>query len=151
MNRNKKFRAWDGKKMIYGTKDIIETPVVTFDGRVGWVGDVSCATDEESYNSFEENKYWEVMQYTGLKDKNGKEIYEGDIVRYTENKLFGDGENRVGIFIYDEWMARYHIEDDRGSWDHIYTWNGTQNKKGGSSIIEVIGNIYENKDINKKL
>ena len=127
MNRPIKIRIWDKKdsKWVKPHELIIE-----YDGRLKLpgIGD----------------KWYEFVQFTGLKDKNGREIYEGDIVNYAENKLYGNGSTMKGVFVYHEWMARFHIEDSRGSWDPFYTWNGTQQENDGSSIIEIIGNIYEN-------
>lgn len=75
-----------------------------------------------------------LMQYTGLNDKNGKEIYEGDIV-----KVFTNKEWRIGKIIYE------HSE---------FTIDVTNNKDlkyGRTSIIEnlteVIGNIYDNPEL----
>jgi hypothetical protein len=76
----------------------------------------------------------EDLQYTGLKDKNGKEIYEGDIYRQTWN-----GETIIGKIIYGN-MARYWIEP-------------YENYTIGEIKItgEVIGNIYENPELLSKV
>lgn len=75
-----------------------------------------------------------VMQYTGLKDKNGKEIWEGDIVKWETFKgigeVFWDSDNAW-------WGLRDH--DGEGSW-----------LSGSNSVCEVIGNIYENPDLLEK-
>ena len=81
-----------------------------------------------------------IMQYTGLKDKNGKEIYEGDICRLIpteENKH--NSPHMVGIrTVY---------------WDETYfSWYFTgfvTISWGGFESIEVIGNIYENPELLK--
>jgi len=70
---------------------------------------------------------WELMQFTGLIDKNGKEIYEGDIVK----------GNRVGIIIYsDEHAGFYTFFKRRDLIDNIFP-----------EYLEVIGNIYENPEL----
>jgi uncharacterized phage protein (TIGR01671 family) len=77
------------------------------------------------------------MQYTGLKDKNGREIYEGDIVRY---KL--GGEWIVGEVLYDVGFARYIKRAEK--------LGNTWNYKDLSSYIgttSVIGNIHEDPEI----
>lgn len=97
---------------------------------------------KESYAT--EIKIETVGQYTGLHDKNGKEIYEGDIVLldcyHYEEPAF-DGEFEV---IYDDingmWIL-VDLEDKK----NIYTF---ENIRGYyKTEIEVIGNIYENSEL----
>lgn len=73
-----------------------------------------------------------LMQYTGLKDKNGKEIFEGDIVEIDEDEnLTGEvmyDKDRAGFIMYfDDAPADIHFED--------------------SDILQIIGNIYENPEL----
>jgi hypothetical protein len=117
MNREIKFRAWN--------KDKEEMDFVPF-ARDEWT------TEYQPLNpvieSIQKDKeYWsELMQYTGLKDKNGKEIYEGDILRNT--------------------LPLYKTQETKQivSWK-IYKYYGIDNWKQ----CEVIGNIYENPELIK--
>lgn len=77
----------------------------------------------------------EVNQYIGLKDKNNKEIYEGDIV------TLHNGKYKV-IFNTEE--ARFVLRDDEFEMNIPFTNNN--NKR-----MEVIGNIYENPELIKEV
>lgn len=115
--REIKFRAWDKKyKEMISNEEFCFSPFyVQADGKV-------INLDESDKNKFEELDYV-LMQYTGLKDRNGKEVYEGDIV---EHKF---GYTRVI------------------KWRHTNSYVGFGISKGERN--EVIGNVYENKDLLK--
>lgn len=87
MTREIKFRAWDGERM---------RPVTLWGFSEEFVMTPRGSSGIEDYK---------IMQYTGLNDKNGKEIYEGDIVKWAENGnyevVFGYGNNeatKIGAF-----------------------------------------------------
>ncbi len=111
MNREIKFRAWDKReeKIIYG-----------IEGTYDW---------EFMPTETGENDLYILSQYTGLKDKNGVEIYEEDIVTHDDFKEPSEVTFKRGCFrIYDFTIANFEA---------IHP----------ISRIEVIGNIYENKEL----
>lgn len=111
--RELKFRAWTGKKFI---------GPVTFPFPTGYSGNLD----------FRMLSTYDWSQYTGLKDKNGKPIYEGDIVTF-------ERPTNKGQVVFRE--ASFQV-----AWH-----NKTFSKLSGAhdTEMEVIGNIYENKELLK--
>src|SRR5690625_976490 len=77
------------------------------------------------------NEQWfKVMQYTGLKDKNGREIYEGDIVKYVYRKPM---------------LPELYVVKDMTNYLDMHILEKIISKP--LSAMEVIGNIYENPEL----
>ena len=121
--REIKFKAWDKKKMLNRFE-------ITQDGCIGY-------TDMfETYHPLTEAV---LIQYTGFKDKNGKEIYECDIVEipddYDKYGFFA-GEIREVYFAFGAFRLK-----------PIRNENAIGNYLEDNLELEVIGNIFENPEL----
>lgn len=139
MQREIKFRAWD--------KRVNEMHQVH-----GLTPDTLWLSGKAYPIIFHPLEHFVLMQYTGLKDKNGKEIYEGDVVRVTDE----DGD-----MYWTDTAGNEHLVSDGGigqvSFDFgmWYVDGGPSNGlydlvKINSCLVEVIGNVFENPELIEK-
>ncbi|HGS3207389.1 TPA: YopX family protein [Streptococcus pneumoniae] len=133
-----KFRAWDKARNEMNYKVMVG----------------NCDTDDENWTCpiiwIEEKKDWlhfddydSIMQSTGLEDENGKEIFEGDIVRAT--RFLGRADKIGGFYEYEKDYVGV-VKVLEGSWaidtgsDAVYLWSEIDEN-------EVLGNIYEHPEL----
>lgn len=81
-----------------------------------------------------------LMQFTGLYDKNGKEIYRGDVVKY----WVGDKPRQIGKITWGGWQYSFtRVVEGKESTDFF----GYNSEDINPNNLEVIGNIYENPEL----
>ena len=147
MSREIKFRAWHKKY-----KEMYEVTRIDWEAEFVWVKYYD--DDREEWFSREEHfADLELMQYTGLKDKNGVEIYEGDIVKWMDERdvySIEFGEFGVPNFEeegYQDLAVGYYLKPQHDL-KEVEPFNMTiPLHKKYASRMEVIGNIYENPEL----
>lgn len=115
--RELKFRVWDKEAGEYLEGEEAKAFVLKLDG-THYV--------EMTFGYYDKGKDWVIEQYTGLEDKNGKEIYEGDIIKWTNST----GREITAPIV---WNTR------------AWCWTAGDYMLGGllEFDIEVVGNIHE--------
>lgn len=100
MKKEIKFRAWDKRSKIY-----LYNVQNTYDTLSGLV---KADYDKVCFSDFLNDKQYDVEQYTGMKDVNGKEIYEGDILKVKIEDSWQTAVPQLVKHIWDPhvWMAK---------------------------------------------
>jgi uncharacterized phage protein (TIGR01671 family) len=125
MNREIKFRAWDKKAQVM-------LPVEQWANK-SWIAvPIQVGAEEWELNQLKMEDI-ELMQYTGLKDKNGKEIYDRDIVKM---KSYSDDQ----LVVFDEMTMT-------GCGCHNGYGYELPQENNDPDEWEIIGNIYENPEL----
>ena len=125
--REYKFRAWDEtEKHMYNWENLFNQNLKN----------IFTIPEQCGYN---------IMQYTGLKDENGKEIYEGDIIEFSYDMFVGN---------FDTFVAKGKVVFEEGAF-YVEVFENERTTEGEAYLlysinldtIEVIGNTYENKEL----
>ena len=131
--REIKFRAWDEKEKCWVSGFAIHQSGMFSD----WAGckkiNGQCVA-EADWKYQHEIPHIKIMQYTGLKDRHGQEIYEGDILR--------DDEMGLNVVRWEDgsfWLEMFY-EGGQSLMEHLSDYN---------EVCEVIGNIYDNPELLK--
>ena len=135
MNRKIKFRAWDGKEMH----------ISFLVARPQFADALSIMTDEKFALAQYEKQEWKVMQFTGLHDKNDKEIYEGDVIKIHTGALTilpNSPTFHKGVIVWNEGVCAFQYSYDAIAGRLTNTLYEFECVK-----YEVIGNIYENAEL----
>jgi uncharacterized phage protein (TIGR01671 family) len=138
MNREIKFRAWDISHKCFLPNDVYAIISTDFNAFGVMLKD---------WDNYKEGEYFYkdsqvLMQYTGLKDKNGKKIYEGDILNIGfggDASMVYHTHNYCVVFWCDknlQWKTKYNKGDNPLTGYYL-------------PVYEVIGNIYENPELLK--
>lgn len=126
-----KFRAYDSSsyKRMYQPDEVL----------VG-NGDIWIIDEDSCDNEWIVNNDLHLMQSTGLRDKNGKEIFEGDIIStYTDNSVI-QKDNLLGFYVEVGEKRNYFAETIDIEYLDLFA-------KDFGVAVEILGNIYENPEL----
>jgi len=140
--RDIKFRVWDKetKHMHICGEDVHDTINFEIETNRAYYYNL-----QNGCGSLREDSDYVLMQYTGLKDKNGKEIYEGDIVKV---KLYKGEEEKYFIGKVEYFGSNFIVDADNNSEYHVYDLDGFGiDYRYNLEDCEVIGNIYDNLEL----
>ena len=129
LNTRFKFRFW-----CVSEKRFVGNPEISKNGNVSCMDGIS-GSDDCSHDII-------ISQWTGMKDENGKDVYEGDVVKCDNGDLCAviwDSE-------YGYWKVDYPIKDNGFDYDALSMNGGFCDENG---TAKVVGNIYENPDLLK--
>lgn len=146
--RTFRFRAFDKeeKVMIYGIENIYDGGYFVNSNNQE-ISIYSTSLSSSSFGNNLNNEDIEIMQFTGLFDKNGTPIYEGDIVKYVSGKNYqttgvvtwADDKNSFNLKTYPL-MCAFVIHNEKENKTDKFEWDETD-------YMEVIGNIYEHPNL----
>lgn len=143
-----KFRAWDKRHRYKEAHCMID-----------WAEILNNADEV-----FNDNEFYELMQYTGLTDRHGKEIYDNDVFKLVDRydnehhfKVEFENFSYIGTLIKSESSPVFTVVQYAfGEYDHVdYEIHGESELLSvieqflESGTIEVIGNLYENPELLK--
>ena len=127
-----KFRAWNGYRKIMA--DYVSA--IQNGDTQGTPSSVNVIVDGKNETWDIKNDDVELLKFTGLKDVNGKPIYEGDIVHV----VTGDGYRRTGKVIFEQEQGCYMVDN---GWDK-YPFNRFGYER---DTLEVLGEVHENPEL----
>ena len=124
-----KYRAWDKE-----FKEMVQVNALVLDEQV------IKATYKNGNVVKEDMKNYELMQSTGLFDKNGKEIFEGDIITNGQNVMCMKRHNTLGFYVEKKGKVEFIA-------DCAVLEDFEEDAKEIADSLEIIGNIYENPEL----
>ena len=137
-----KFRVWDKRnnRMIKPKKFATVIPVLDFNGNLG----VMDTYKNWHWHGIVPEDEYELMLFTGILDKNEREIYDGDILKDTDNEIYYVDFIRGCFYLRTNYKSFPHL--GWAEWLPMCEIDRLANP----TEFEVIGNIYENPEILKE-
>ena len=138
MQREIKFRAWDKNKKSYRTQQNLLDDICRFHHLDGKTVDVNLW---RFIMMIPQQDNFILEQFTGLYDKNGKEIYEGDIA-----SVYNAGVHHIAQIKWGNAIAGYYYYNNHTGIISYLTGGGDNYNQ---EVCEIIGNIHENPELLK--